>query len=460
MPDPAQPNTAAQGDRDRELATTWAGSAAANGPLQTGRYSSVTPDNPAVPGALTFTGLAEPNVPLNFFIYNKRLQVYDPLLSVVPDSQGRWSFDTAAMPLAPSLQTIVGISSQPETGRSSPPGVVGVNIGTTGDDFIETGFDNKHVFGGTGVDTVVLGRTFDSLTTLRYGDTFHFYITDDLFPPFPSGKFSADVRSFSGATIYGFEKVANNNFGVKTIQYNPLVDFIYYNFTYGDLKPMDVDVRIHYDTFGRFEARNPNAFFDTTAYLNFNKDVKAAGINPLDHFDAVGWKEGRSPSAAFDSPLYLLFNPDVAASGMDPLRHYLLYGRYENRKSSPVVDTTKVVDAFDPTYYLLSNPRRGCQRAGCPPALRPVRLEGVPQPQRVLRHALLPGPAPGGARGRPQPAGPLQHRGLAERAGPLATVRHVEISRRVSGREGGRDQPVAGIPPDRHPGRPFGLRRP
>ncbi|MFC0407627.1 hypothetical protein [Roseomonas elaeocarpi] len=140
-----------------------------------------------------------------------------------------------------------------------------------------------------------------------------------------------------------------------TVQHDRFVDFLFYDSHYPDVAALDLNVREHYDTYGWHEGRDPNAFFDTDAYLAFNRDVAAAGVNPLDHYDASGWKEGRSPSAAFDTRLYLDFNPDVAASGLDPLAHYLQYGIAEGRKISPVVDAGVVRNGFDATYYGLAN---------------------------------------------------------------------------------------------------------
>ena len=72
----------------------------------------------------------------------------------------------------------------------------------------------------------------------------------------------------------------------------------------------------HYDTYGRYEGRDPDVYFSTDGYLAANPDVRANGMNPLTHFDEYGWKEGRDSSANFDAQLYLVHNPDVAAAEM------------------------------------------------------------------------------------------------------------------------------------------------
>ena len=79
------------------------------------------------------------------------------------------------------------------------------------------------------------------------------------------------------------------------------------------------------------EGRDPNAWFDSDAYLAAYRDVMAAGVNPLDHYMAVGAREGRDPSGAFDTTDYLAANPDVAAAGVNPLQHFLQFGIHEGR---------------------------------------------------------------------------------------------------------------------------------
>ncbi|MDY8108852.1 calcium-binding protein [Fulvimarina sp. 2208YS6-2-32] len=106
----------------------------------------------------------------------------------------------------------------------------------------------------------------------------------------------------------------------------------------------------HFNQFGRFESRDPNAFFDTSFYLGQYPDVAAAGVNPLTHFLAFGAREGRvfnenAKSAIdtdnngvenFNDAAYLTANPDVAAavtSGQfaNGYQHYILFGQFEGR---------------------------------------------------------------------------------------------------------------------------------
>ncbi|MBR0655286.1 hypothetical protein [Plastoroseomonas arctica] len=109
------------------------------------------------------------------------------------------------------------------------------------------------------------------------------------------------------------------------------VDDVFYLGHNPDVLAAGIDAKTHYDNYGRFEGRNPDAYFDTAGYLGTYRDVAAAGMNPLDHYLIYGWREGRDPSAKFDGDAYLAANPDVAAAGMNPLVHFLAYGRAEGR---------------------------------------------------------------------------------------------------------------------------------
>jgi hypothetical protein len=93
------------------------------------------------------------------------------------------------------------------------------------------------------------------------------------------------------------------------------------------------DADQHFMQTGWKEGRNPDAFFDTKAYLATYADVAAAGVNPLTHYDQSGWKEGRDPSVNFDTKSYLSHYPDVAAAHLDPLAHFLQSGLQEGRSA-------------------------------------------------------------------------------------------------------------------------------
>ncbi|KAA5606078.1 hypothetical protein F1188_08710 [Roseospira marina] len=111
----------------------------------------------------------------------------------------------------------------------------------------------------------------------------------------------------------------------------------------GDGEVTNADLaEYHYNTFGWLEDRDPNATFDTSAYLDANPDVLLAGVNPFTHFLTLGLSEGRSPNASiprvedFDAETYLANNEDVqtAVDNGDfdsAYQHYVLYGQYEGR---------------------------------------------------------------------------------------------------------------------------------
>ncbi|MEI9851968.1 MAG: hypothetical protein WDN24_15300 [Sphingomonas sp.] len=91
----------------------------------------------------------------------------------------------------------------------------------------------------------------------------------------------------SGATVSGV---------VDSTQF----DAYYYGTFYTDLTAMLGDpawLLWHWNNYGRYDGRNPNAGFDTNFYLAANPDVATAGDNPLDHYRANGAAENRQPSA-------------------------------------------------------------------------------------------------------------------------------------------------------------------
>ena len=107
----------------------------------------------------------------------------------------------------------------------------------------------------------------------------------------------------------------------------------YYLLHNPDVAAAGVDPRVHFETIGWQEGRNPNALFDVNGYLAHYSDVADAGINPLDHYHQSGWREGRDPSVDFDIESYLAAYPDVAAANRDPLAHYLQFGIHEGRST-------------------------------------------------------------------------------------------------------------------------------
>lgn len=98
------------------------------------------------------------------------------------------------------------------------------------------------------------------------------------------------------------------------------------------------DVRFpiqHYFLYGAWEGKNPNPLFDSSFYLDTNREVYRAGMNPLLHYILFGWKAGKDPHPDFSTTGYLKAYPKVAESGMNPLFHYLKFGVLDGRSYNP-----------------------------------------------------------------------------------------------------------------------------
>ncbi len=74
----------------------------------------------------------------------------------------------------------------------------------------------------------------------------------------------------------------------------------YYGMVNPDLTGLSAaDLEYHWLNHGRYEGRNPNAFFNTSFYTSTYPDVAASGHNPLTHFALWGINEGRLPASTF-----------------------------------------------------------------------------------------------------------------------------------------------------------------
>ncbi|WP_427024126.1 beta strand repeat-containing protein [Aureimonas ureilytica] len=116
----------------------------------------------------------------------------------------------------------------------------------------------------------------------------------------------------------------------------------------------------HYDLFGRFEGRNPNAFFNTAFYLQTYQDVARAGVNPLTHFLTSGAAEGRFANANekaaidlnnnggaddFNEAAYRAQYSDVdnaikAGTFKNAYQHFVQFGQFEGRTATLANGTT------------------------------------------------------------------------------------------------------------------------
>lgn len=202
-------------------------------------------------------------------------------------------------------------------------------IGGSGDDILLGNVLDNVLVGGLGNDWLRGEAGSDLLLGGDGWDTagFDFFLSD--------GKFFYR----DGAMIIENNGSVDRLYSIENFQFldrflvqndgNALVDDMYY---YTHNRSVYQDAEEHYFQNGWKEGRDPNAYFDTSDYLETYADVAAAGMNPLEHYLQYGWKERRDPSSLFDTKDYLRLNPDVAAAGMNPLAHYLTYGVYEGRK--------------------------------------------------------------------------------------------------------------------------------
>jgi Ca2+-binding RTX toxin-like protein len=211
--------------------------------------------------------------------------------------------------------------------------------GREGDDRLINSPGNDLFDGGAGTDTLVFSSAITAyqLNTRSGRETI-------------SGPEGRD--SFIGVERFTFA-------GGLTIDRgdgNVLVDDLFYNFTYADVRASGQDAEAHYAAFGSREGRDPNAFFDTSAYATLNASAIPSGTSALEHYRATGFREGRDPSIFFDNDVYLARNADVRASGQNPLEHYLQFGMDEGRSVSPAIGSrSDIVGGFDREYYLLAN---------------------------------------------------------------------------------------------------------
>ena len=91
----------------------------------------------------------------------------------------------------------------------------------------------------------------------------------------------------------------------------------------------------HYDRYGVYEGRDPNAFFDTDWYFERYPDVRRGNESPLTHYLETGAFQGYDPGPHFSSLGYFDKNPDVREWSLNPLLHYLRFGHGERRETRP-----------------------------------------------------------------------------------------------------------------------------
>jgi len=65
------------------------------------------------------------------------------------------------------------------------------------------------------------------------------------------------------------------------------------------------------------------------------------------HFLETGWREGKNPSPDFETSAFLDANPDIAAAGLNPFLHYIAHGREEGRNPRP---SESELEKLEPTF--------------------------------------------------------------------------------------------------------------
>jgi hypothetical protein len=98
------------------------------------------------------------------------------------------------------------------------------------------------------------------------------------------------------------------------------------------------DLLDHYLTTGWRTGHDPCSLFDTSWYLEQNRDVVDTGINPFAHYVDFGWAEGRDPSPVFNTNWYLHYFPGRGTWSPDPMTHFRLGGWESGRGPHPLFD--------------------------------------------------------------------------------------------------------------------------
>lgn len=74
-------------------------------------------------------------------------------------------------------------------------------------------------------------------------------------------------------------------------------------------------------------------YFDSTWYLQRNRDVARSGHDPVMHYFDFGAREKRNPSELFDTSYYVANNAGALADGVNPLLHFIRHERRIARRA-------------------------------------------------------------------------------------------------------------------------------
>jgi GT2 family glycosyltransferase len=132
-------------------------------------------------------------------------------------------------------------------------------------------------------------------------------------------------RMRNGALAKALLSPPRESADAKTIRESGLFDYGWYRAQYPGTA--GADPIAHYLRRGAAKGSDPNAYFDTSWYLEIYPDVRAAGLNPLVHYISFGADEGRDPSAAFSTQRYRERYLSEGDAAVNPLAHYLRFGK-------------------------------------------------------------------------------------------------------------------------------------
>lgn len=222
-----------------------------------------------------------------------------------------------------------------------------VMVGGAGDDWLHgaAGIDIA-VYSGQREDysTVIIGGTVTEVRDLREGspDGYDRLTGTDIVVFGREAFFGSFVPGAQGAAAAGAQAApaALITTSVQAGAHSWLLDDQFYLEQNADVAAAVkagtvASAAEHWQAYGQFEGRAPNALFDANYYLTTNADLSTAfgsdGRAALSHWLTYGIAEGRDASPLFDSEAYLKANVDVAASSFTAVEHYLLYGHGEGR---------------------------------------------------------------------------------------------------------------------------------
>lgn len=157
-------------------------------------------------------------------------------------------------------------------------------FGGSGDDTLSISYanffrpdDTVLADGGTGTDRLALNFRISDVALRVVGVT-----------TWLDARVQTNYSGSPGPVSVQFHAIERFSFTDREVALDdgsPLIDDLFYLLGNRDVaRETTVDADDHYSVWGWREGRDPNAWFDTSAYLAANPDVARASINPLDHY--------------------------------------------------------------------------------------------------------------------------------------------------------------------------------